>query len=232
LSTADVVLPMGNYTYDLARSYGVDPQKILVLPFPVTWPHPSTIADFPTKPTVLFCGRLIKEKGVHILLQAMKLVQQRVSDACLVIVGDTGNEAYRHELKEMVESLGMNGSVSFLGHISNDAIAVKYTESWVLVLPSICEEGLGMVMVEAGFMGRAVIGSNLGGIPDFIKDGENGFLVPPADVEQLASAITEVLKNRVKAGEMGKQNNLLTRKYLENFDQAVLRVQQAIYKLA
>ena len=89
-----------------------------------------------------------------------------------------------------------------------------------------------MVMVEAGFISRAVIGSNLGSIPDFIKDGENSFLVPPADVEQLASAITEVLKNRVKAGEMGKQNNLLTRKYLENFDQAVLRVQQAIYKLA
>ena len=232
LSTADVVLPMGNYTYDLARSYGVDPQKILVLPFPVTWPHRPEITDLPTKPTVLFCGRLIKEKGLHILLQAMKLVQQRVSDACLVIVGDTGNEAYRHELKEMVESLGMNGSVSFLGHISNDAIAVKYTESWVLVLPSIWEEGLGMVMVEAGLMMRPVIGSNLGSISDFILDGRNGHLVPPGDVDKLAAAIGDILKNRTRAIEMGNQNNMLARKYLENFDRAVLRVQKAIYELA
>jgi glycosyltransferase involved in cell wall biosynthesis len=68
---ADIVLPMGNYTYDLSIAYGVDPRKIVVLPFPVAWLNSSKIADLPATPTVLFCGRLIKEKGVHILLQAM-----------------------------------------------------------------------------------------------------------------------------------------------------------------
>ena len=89
-----------------------------------------------------------------------------------------------------------------------------------------------MVMVEAGLMGRAVIGSNLGGISDFIIDGKNGHLVPPGDVDKLAAAIGDILENRTRATEIGNQNNMLARKYLEEFDRAVLRVQQAIYELA
>ena len=119
------------------------------------------------------------------LLQAMKLVRQRLSDARLVIVGE-GYKAYRRELEEMVESLGMKESASFLGHVANSSIAAKYQESWVLVIPSIWEEGLGMVMVEAGLMERAVIRSDLGGIKDFIQNGVSGLLVPPGDVQPLA----------------------------------------------
>ena len=74
----------------------------------------------------------------------------------------------------------------------------------------------------------------IGGTLDahFIKDGKNGFLVPPGDVDKLAAAIGDILENRTRAIEMGSQNNILARKYLENFDQAVLRVQQAINELA
>jgi len=228
--TADVVLPMGSYTRDLALSYGVDPQKIVVLPFPVTWPHRPEPTDLPSEPTVLFCGRLIKEKGVHILLQAMKIVQQRVSDARLVIVGDADNKTYRCELEALVDSLGIRDSVSFLGWIPNDSIGKIYQESWVLAVPSIWEEGLGMVMVEAGLMERAVIGSDLGGIRDFIQDGENGFLVPPAEVQPLADAIGMILADRVHALEMGKQNGAKARQYLDDFDQAVIRAEKAIRK--
>jgi len=56
--------------------------------------------------------------------------------------------------------------------------------------------------------------------------------VPPGDVDKLAAAIGDILENRTRAIEMGSQNNILARKYLENFDQAVLRVQQAINELA
>jgi glycosyltransferase involved in cell wall biosynthesis len=226
---ADIVLPMGNYTYDLSIAYGVDPRKIVVLPFPVAWLNSSKIADLPATPTVLFCGRLIKEKGVHILLQAMKLVRQRVSGAQLIIVGDTDNKTYRHELEKMVDSLGIRDSVSFLGWIPNDRIGSIYQECWTLVVPSIWEEGLGMVMVEAGLMERAVIGSDLGGIKDFIENGANGSLVRPGDVRALADAVTSILDDRVHAIEMGKQNRVKAKRYLDDFDRAVTKVQQTIY---
>ena len=225
---------MGNYTYDLADGYGVDPQKIVVLPFPVTWTHQPEITDLPTRPTVLFCGRLIQEKGVHILLQAMKLVhatcQRRTSRhrRAMPITKPTAMSS-----KEMVESLGIKAT-RFRSSVASPNERYRcqlHRDSWILVIPSICEEGLGMVMVEAGLMGRAVIGSNLGGITDFVIDGANGHLVPPGDVDKLAAAIRDILEDRTRAVEMGNQNNMLARKYLENFDQAMLGVQQAIYKL-
>jgi glycosyltransferase involved in cell wall biosynthesis len=232
LSKADLVLPMGKFTYDLTIAYGVDPRKIVVLPFPVTWPNRPEITDLPKRPTVLFCGRLIKVKGIHILLQAMKLVKQQVSDAQLIIVGDTGNSQYRHELEQMAESLGISDSVSFLRWVQNDGIGKIYQESWVLAVPSIWEEGLGMVMVEAGLMGRTVIGSDLGGIKEFIQHGANGLLVPPGDIKELANAIISILQDRSRAIEMGRQNSVMARRYLEDFDRSVRRVQEAISELA
>jgi len=232
LRTGDLVIPMGNFTYDLSIAYGVDPRKIVVLPFPVTWPIRPKNVEFPPRPTVLFCGRLTKEKGVHILLRAVQLVQRRIRDARLVVVGDTDNKTYRRELEKTAEALGIRDSISFLGWISNDQIAERYQESWVLVVPSIWEEGLGMVMVEAGLMERPVIASDLGGIKDFIQDGVNGLLVAPGDIQALANAIASVLENQKYAHEMGKRNNVVARRYLEDFDRSVPRVQQAISELA
>jgi glycosyltransferase involved in cell wall biosynthesis len=231
LTKADLVLPMGKFTYDLTIAYGVDPRKILVLPFPVTWPNRPEVSDLPRRPSVLFCGRLIKEKGLNILLQAMQLVRQQVSDAQLIIVGD-GNSHYRHELEQMADSLGISDSVSFLGWVRNDSIGRIYQESWVLAVPSTWEEGLGMVMVEAGLMGRTVIGSDLGGIKDFIQHGTNGLLVQPGDIKDLANAISSILKDRNHAIEMGRQNSVMAHRYLNDFDGAVTQVREAIHKLA
>jgi glycosyltransferase involved in cell wall biosynthesis len=160
----------------------------------------------------------------------MQLVRQRIGAARLVIVGDADNGDYRQELERTADSLELRRSVSFLGWISNDSIGKIYQDSWVLVLPSIWEEGLGMVMVEAGLVGRAVIGSQLGGISDFVVDGKNGFLVPPGNIKKLAAAIINILESRTRAVEMGNQNNLIARKYLEDFDRSVVRVQRAIYE--
>jgi glycosyltransferase involved in cell wall biosynthesis len=76
--------------------------------------------------------------------------------------------------------------VSGTGSDSGADLRVAYREAWVLVLPSILEEGLGMVLVEAGLMGRPVIGSDLGGIKDIIQCGYNGLLVPPGNSKALA----------------------------------------------
>jgi glycosyltransferase involved in cell wall biosynthesis len=89
-----------------------------------------------------------------------------------------------------------------------------------------------MVMVEAGLTGRTVIGSDLGGIKDFIQHGANGLLVPPGDIKALADALSSILQDRNRAIEMGKQNSAMASRYLEDFDRAVIQVQQTIHKLA
>ena len=102
----------------------------------------------------------------------------------------------------------------------------------MLVLPSIVEEGLGMVLVEAGLMGRPVVASDIGGIRDIVRHGENGFLVPPGDPKALANAIVSVLKDRDLARRMGIAGRRIAQEYLAGREETIKRVQQRIYKLS
>jgi len=88
-----------------------------------------------------------------------------------------------------------------------------------------------MVLVEAGLMGRAVIGSDLGGIRDIIRHGYNGLLVPPGDPEALAESVGAVLQERDVATRMGLANREIALDYLSGREQAVKQVRQAICAL-
>jgi glycosyltransferase involved in cell wall biosynthesis len=229
LRRADLVLPMGRFTEELALRKGVDPARIFVLPFPVWWAKSADVSPLPSQPCVLFMGRLEKEKGVHILLDAISLVREQIPSVRLVIAGDG---SYRKELEAKATRLGVLPYVQFLGWLEFDELKRAYKEAWVLVLPSICAEGLGMVLVEAGLMGRPVIGSDLGGIRDIIRDGYNGFLVPPGDAQKLAEVITTLLKNKELTERMGLANLEVAREYLRNRDEAIEQVRQRILSLA
>jgi glycosyltransferase involved in cell wall biosynthesis len=173
-------------------------------------------------------GRLEKEKGVHVLLEAMCQVQEAIPSVRLLVAGDG---SYRRELEVRADRLGLRNHVSFLGWIEAADLRVAYEEAWVLVLPSIWAEGLGMVLVEAGLMRRPVIGSDLGGIRDIIQHGHNGLLVPPGDSKALAEAILTILTNRNLAQQMGLANLEMARKYLSQRDKALEQVHRAILDL-
>ncbi|GBD00049.1 Alpha-D-kanosaminyltransferase [bacterium HR17] len=227
LRQADLVVPMGQFTTELALNKGADPAKIVVLPFPVRWADSARVEPLALEPYVLFVGRLEKEKGVHILLEAMKTVLQRVPSARLLIAGDG---SYRRELEAQVECLGLTESALFFGWLGPEELQQLYRKARVLVLPSILEEGLGMVLVEAGLMGRPVIGSDLGGIRDIIQHGYNGFLVPPGDAKALAETILEILQDAELACRMGLANMEVARAYLRARDKALEQVRLAIMK--
>lgn len=199
---ADLVIPMGEFTRQLALKKGANQDRIVVLPFPVGWMDSAMITDLPPHPCVLFAGRLEKEKGVQILLEALKHVKEEVPAVRLLIAGDG---SYRKHLEELVERLQLLQHVSFLGWLSPEEMREVYREAWCLVLPSVWAEGLGMVLVEAGLMGRPAIGSDWGGIRDIIRDGYNGYLVPPEDAKALAEAILRILNDPARAREMGGQ---------------------------
>ena len=228
LQRADLVVPMGKFTEQLALRKGAKPDKTIILPFPVQWAGSASVVPFPPQPCVLFVGRLEKEKGVHVLLEAMCQVREMVPSVRLLIAGDG---SYRRELEAKVDRLSLREHVSFLGWLEGADLQGAYKEAWVLALPSIWAEGLGMVLVEAGLMGRPVIGSDLGGIRDIIQHGYNGFLVPPGDSKALAEAILTILMNRDLAQRMGLANSEVARKYLNQRDEALERVRRAILTL-
>lgn len=228
LRRADLVVPMGNFTNEIVRSHGVEADKVVVLQFPVPWVARAEITDPPLVPTVLTAARLVKEKGVQVLLDAMPLVLKSIPNARLLIAGEG---SYRSTLEQLAASLGVQDKVSFLGWLNSEELGTLYRETSLFSMPSLCEEGMGMVFVEAGLVGRPVVGSDRGGIRDIIYHGQNGLLVPPGDSVALAEAIITILKDRELAWRMGLAGHKLAQKYVEAREAAVEIAREEICRL-
>ncbi len=129
-------------------------------------------------------GKLHRGKGVYELLRAVGTVMKLAGSVRLVFVGD-GEE--KEGLVKEAERLGIRDNLIFTG-VRRDVERI-YAAMDIFVLASTCEEAFGMVLIEAMAMGKPVIGTMVGGIPDIIKDGLNGLLVPPGDDRALSRAI-------------------------------------------
>jgi glycosyltransferase involved in cell wall biosynthesis len=144
-----------------------------------------------------FVGWLLPIKGPDYLLKAMDDVWQVHQDASLVLVGKGDMDV---DLRTEAMKKDANGKVKFLGWREDiDEIMPLFD---MLVLPSL-NEGMGRVLVEAMAAGKPVVASRVGGIPDLVRDGETGFLVPPADEKSLANGIKKLLDDPSKAKQMG-----------------------------
>ena len=144
---------------------------------------------------IVYIGRLSDEKGVDILIRAM----QENSDIPLKIVG-SGN--YQPQLEALATQLGLK-NVEFLGSQYGDDLESLFNNCRFVVVPSIWHENFPYVMMEAFARGKAVIGSDKGGIPEYISEGETGFVFPSHDVKSLAGFIRKLFDNPEKAKEMG-----------------------------
>lgn len=144
---------------------------------------------------LLFVGRLASVKGLPVLLRALA----HVPDARLTLVGD-GPE--RAELETLISELELEARVRLLGFQSQDAVATLLAESGALVLPSFAE-GLPVVLMEAMAAGLPVITTKIAGVPELVRDGENGWLVSPGDEAGLRAALEGYLASPARASAMG-----------------------------
>lgn len=153
--------------------------------------------------SIVYAGVLSPVKGVHHLINAFSLIAEQFPSAPLFLIGKEENKSYSTELQIQVKKLGLENRVRFTGPRRQSELAFWMTEAAVLVLPS-TSEGLGRVIIEAMAAATAVIGSDVGGIPDLIKDGVNGFLIAPGDEQALADKLRWVLANQDKVRAMGQ----------------------------
>lgn len=153
------------------------------------------------RPTVAFAGRLVREKGVDVLLRAFTKVLPQIPEARLVVCGQ-GPE-YAH-IERLTAKLGLARSVSLLGFRSTDEVAQLFREAWAVAVPSIWEEPFGHVAIEAMMNGVAVVASSSGGLGRIVRDGQTGFLVPPGDANALAAALLRLLGDRGLAERQGQ----------------------------
>ena len=169
---------------------------------------------------IVYAGVLIPRKGVHHLLNAFAALNH--PRARLHLVGGAENSAYAARLREQALALDIADRVSFVGHVSQLELAGYFASARVMVLPSL-SEGLGRVVVEAMLLGTPVIGSRVGGIPDLVRDCENGYLVAPGDEAELTAALQRIYQeDALKMGANARafaQQFFSPEKYVEGYRQ-------------
>ncbi|SLM49651.1 putative Glycosyl transferase group 1 [Nitrospira japonica] len=143
---------------------------------------------------MLVVAHLIPEKGVDAALRALALLPSHVS---LWIVGD-GPE--REKLEQLVESLGVGERTTFLGLCADVCRYMQAADC--LICPSLWEEAAGLVILEAMASGLPVIASYVGGIPEFVRSGQNGFLVAAGDYSAVARHVAALAECRPLLNEI------------------------------
>lgn len=143
-------------------------------------------------------GRLDECKGYMFFLKAMPKILEHVPEARFIFVGEG---PLRSKLEKMSRELKVEQNIIFLG-VRRDIPEILSAMD-LFVLPSIVE-GFGIVLLEAMAMGKPVIASRVGGIPEIVKDGVTGILVEPASPSDLASSIVKLLKDPLEAKRIGE----------------------------
>ena len=190
LRRAHRVLCPSAYLRDVALGWGLESDRVAVLPNPA-----PDVPELPSRAELrgelgleghmfAFAGRLGPQKALGLALEAIA----RVPDVTLVVAGD-GPERAALELR--ARALRIDGRVHFLGSVSREAVLRLFRAADASVLSS-AWENFPHTVVEALAVGCPVVATRVGGVPEVVRDGENGLLVPPGDVDALAAAMGRV----------------------------------------
>jgi len=156
-------------------------------------------------------GRITYVKGLDTLIEAARLVISKNIDVHFVIFGGAlfGEENYKMKLEKKVEDSGLTNNWHWMGY---DELAKEYLQEMDFVVFPSRREAFGLTLVEAGYSGKAAIGSKVGGIPEIIENGKTGILVGVEDHRELADAILELVNNPEYAVALGVQARLRVEK--------------------
>jgi glycogen(starch) synthase len=202
LSAAWVTANSGAIADDLRRLAPAAAARISVIMNGLAEP-PLAPAALPVDPPVVVClGRLVQDKGFDVALDALAHVVQRFPAARLVVAGD-GPE--REALSQRAVRLGLQDAVEFAGWVAPEQVCALMNRATVVVVPSRWREAFGLVALEAALMGRPVVATRVGGLPEVVLDGETGLLVASEQPQEIASAICSLLANPEYAHELGKR---------------------------
>ena len=165
--------------------------------------------------TFMFIARMIAEKGYRIFVEAAKIIKQRYSQVCFQAIGtfaDGSPDAESNITREEVEQDVKNGYIEYLGTFSN-MLEVYSRPGTVITIPSYYSEGLNRSLMEACSCGKPIITTNIYGCKETVKDGVNGFLVKPKNVQSLVDAISRYIE---LSQEEKRQMSLESRKLAQS----------------
>jgi spore coat protein SA len=223
LDSIDAYVGVSKFTYDfeITNKYPQYKNKARVIlngvnleKYMPNWQHPDKVTEARKKyslkgsKNVLFAGALRERKGIHHLVDAFKQVVKSHPDAKLIIAGGSkdnteATDPFALKLKESAAEIKNN--IIFTGYIPPEKMHEVYMLGDIFVGPSVWDEAFGLVFAEASACGLAVIGSNRGGIPEIIDNGNTGLLInDPTNPKEIADLILSLLDSPQKGVEMGR----------------------------
>ncbi len=179
---------------------GFPADRVSVLPYfcrikPLESPRPV-----PNQSLILYLGRLSGNKGWHYFVQALGLLPNNVKG---LIIG-TVDDSIEGALRSLMKKHNCEQRLSWRNWATAEEISEQLLVTSVLVFPSLWPETLGIVGLEAMAHGVPVVASDIGGVPEWLRDGQNGFRVAPKDVSAVADRIRGILANPANATRMGE----------------------------
>lgn len=201
----DIFIAVSKYIQNMAQT---DVSPIIHLP---NFIELQQFHEIKNNYNLLFVGRLEKMKGVEFLIQAISFIIKVFPQTTLTIVGNGPNKT---DLINLTKKIQLEEYIQFIGWVENKDLDTYYEKASIVVVPSTSTEGFGIVILEAMSVGRPVIGTNVGGIPEIIDDGVNGYLVEPENPEQIAEKVIKLFLEEDSLKDFGRK----ARKKAEEFN--------------
>lgn len=201
------IITLSNTSKNRLADHKVPPEKVHVsyyyeLSAPTQSSNP---APQPPGPRVLFVGSWNAHKGLHVAIQAMSLVVKELPEARLVVVGHDSGTEYSQMVRDLLQESGLQKNVDILGQKPNFEVRQLIEESDLVIVPEQWPSDFGpVILVEALASGKPVVASRIGGIPEFVMEGETGLLATHNQPDEFAHKIIQLLQNPGEAHTMGK----------------------------
>ena len=197
----DYIIAVSPVLKENIEEMGVPREKVRYIPNGVDVDEFSPPSSNPPAPhRLLWVGRMSVEKGLHILIEAMREVLREFPHAQLTLVGD-GPE--KSTIEQLIKEYQLEKHVHLEGLCSHQEVSRYFKRAHVFVLPSL-REGFPLVVLEALASGVPCIASNVGGLKAVVEDGVNGYLVSPSNMKELSLKVIELLNNPDVLKEMGE----------------------------
>lgn len=217
----DKLIAVSQMTARQIRELGVPLKKIEVIPNGVNLEKFNPKVQSAKKQlgikedyVVAFFGRLWKVKGIEYLVKAIPSVVEKIPNVKFIIVGEGPQ---KESLVKLVKDLDISGHVMFHAPIDYSKMPAYIRASDCVVLPSLME-GLPVTALEAMACGVPVVATKVGGTPEVVKDGKNGFLLEPGRPKLIAEKLIKLLRNKKLRRRMGAAG----RKFVEKYDWGII----------
>lgn len=203
-SNIDYFIVLSKSWVGVLEKYGVKREKIAIVPLPIF--ENSAIEESQSEANlILFVGWIYPHKGLHVLIKALPSILKEVPEARLHVVESGVQEQYKKEIIKTLQELKIEDKVVFLGKLPNDQVKARLLRAQAVAVPEQWGIAWPTLLTEAMACAKPVVASRIGDIPEFIKDGQNGFLIDPQNSAGFAQKLIWLLKNKEASTALGQK---------------------------